>query len=81
MCLRQHIDKPTHEDGHTLDLIITQDTDDLIYGTPHTHRPISDHCSIFKSQLTTFNSQERYISENLNKLILRHLGRTFAEVT
>ena len=46
MCLTQHLDKQTHEDGHILDLIITQDTDDLIYGTPYLDRFISDHCPI-----------------------------------
>ena len=32
--LTQHVAKPTHEHGHTLDLVITRELDNLICGRP-----------------------------------------------
>ena len=46
MGLEQHIDKPTHISGHTLDLIITQCLDSLLCVKPLTDYLISDHFTV-----------------------------------
>ena len=47
--LQQHVTHPTHIHGHTLDLIITRQSDQLIKSTPRVDRFISDHASILCS--------------------------------
>ena len=41
--LKQHVDVPTHKNGHTLDLLITRETDDLISDISVHHDLPSDH--------------------------------------
>ena len=43
MGLKQHVLQPTHELGHTLDLIITRISDNIIAGRPYTGEVFSDH--------------------------------------
>ena len=42
--------RPNHLSGHTLDLIITRSSDDIVLASPKTTFPISDHfiiqCSV-----------------------------------
>ena len=38
MGLQQHVNEPTHESGHTLDLIITRQCDSLLANIPVTDR-------------------------------------------
>ena len=42
----QHVDVSTHTHGHTLDLIISRSSDDLIVGKPWTDSLVSDHMSV-----------------------------------
>ena len=49
--LIQHVNIPTHQSGHTLDLIITRNSDDIILSNPYSGDYISDHCFI-TTQLT-----------------------------
>ena len=42
----QHVNKPTHRSGHTLDLIITRQCDFVLASAPTTDYFLSDHCSI-----------------------------------
>ena len=44
--LRQHVVSPTQVCGHTLDLIITRQSDQIIRFTPKVDRYISDHASV-----------------------------------
>ena len=44
--LRQHVSQPTHVHGHTLDLIITRWSVQIIQDSPQTDRFISDHASL-----------------------------------
>ena len=44
--LVQHIHNPTHEKGHTLDLIITRSSDRIISSRPVADELFSDHFSI-----------------------------------
>ena len=48
--LSQHVSGPTHQSGHTLDLIITRSSDDVVFASHKAIFPISDHfiiqCSI-----------------------------------
>ena len=44
--LVQHVTEPTHEDGHTLDLIITRCSDGILSAPPIVGRFISDHASV-----------------------------------
>ena len=39
--LSQHVSGPTHLSGHTLDLIITRSSDDIVLASPKTTSPIS----------------------------------------
>ena len=41
--LQQHVTSPTHKHYHTLDLIITRQSDQLLGNTPRISRYISDH--------------------------------------
>ena len=47
MGLKQHVLQPTHELGHTLDLIITLISDIIIAGRPYTGELFSDHFPVF----------------------------------
>ena len=49
--LRQHVSQPTHFHGHTLDLIITRWSDQIIQDSTQTDRFISDHVSLLCKQL------------------------------
>lgn len=44
--LRQHINQSTHIHGHTLDLIITRSSENILKGPPCVDRYLSDHGSI-----------------------------------
>ena len=44
--LEQHVDQPTHREGHTLDLLITRMSESLIASTPVVDQFISDHAAV-----------------------------------
>ena len=46
MGLVQHVKRPTHIHGHTLDLIITRQSDDIVADEPLPERFISDHAAV-----------------------------------
>ena len=46
MSLTQHVVEPTHEYGHTLDLVITRESDNLICGRPAPDILFSDHLAL-----------------------------------
>ncbi|XP_078363787.1 uncharacterized protein LOC144648005 [Oculina patagonica] len=46
MSLSQHVTEPTHELGHTLDLVITRKSDNLISGRPAPDILFSDHLAL-----------------------------------
>ena len=46
MALKQHVCIPTQHHGHTLDLIITRDSDNLITDLPVTDTFLSDHATV-----------------------------------
>ena len=46
MSLTQHVAEPTHELGHTLDLVITRKSDNLISGRPAPDILFSDHLAL-----------------------------------
>ena len=46
MGLVQHVKRPTHIHGHTLDLIITRQADDIVDGEPLPERYFSDHAAV-----------------------------------
>ena len=46
MSLTQHVAEPTHEHGHTLDLVITRESDNLICGRPAPGILFSDHLAL-----------------------------------
>ena len=46
MGLEQHVDKPTHFSGHTLDLIITRCSDSLLFAKPIADYLFSDHTTV-----------------------------------
>lgn len=47
--LQQHVTSPTHKHDHTLDLIITRQSDQLLGNTPRISRYISDHATVLCS--------------------------------
>ena len=47
--LEQHVDKPTHEHGHILDLVITRQVDGILSGLPVVDRMFSDHLSVLST--------------------------------
>ena len=46
MGLQQHVNEPTHESGHTLDLIITRQCDSLLANIPVNDCLFSDHSTL-----------------------------------
>ena len=46
MSLTQHVAEPTHEYDHTLDLVITRESDNLICGRPAPDILCSDHLTL-----------------------------------
>ena len=46
MSLTQHVVEPTYEYGHTLDLVITRESDNLICGRPAPDILYSDHLTL-----------------------------------
>ena len=52
--LTNHVQMPTHTGGHTLDLLITREHDDIIIHPIEARSFISDHCFIYAK--TTFKS-------------------------
>ena len=46
MGLNQHVKGSTHEGGHTLDLVITREHDDVIKSAPVIDRFMSDHAAV-----------------------------------
>ena len=44
--LINHVWQPTHVAGHTLDLIITRNNNEISLDSPHTSSFISDHCFV-----------------------------------
>ncbi len=44
--LSQHIHEPTHQSGHTLDLLITRSSESILFGNPVVDFRISDHDTI-----------------------------------
>ena len=53
MGLCQHVTHPTHELGHTIDLIITRQLDSIICGSPVTDHLFSDHISVLTTLRAT----------------------------
>jgi endonuclease/exonuclease/phosphatase family metal-dependent hydrolase len=47
--LKQHISFPTHDSGHTLDLIITRATSSFVSSSSSSFTPISDHLLILSN--------------------------------
>ena len=48
-CLQQHVEGPNHIHGHTLDLVITRQSDQIVRSTPRVDRYLSDHASVLRS--------------------------------
>ena len=72
--LVQHVQGPTHQSGHTLDLIITREDDRLILSPPVDDIYISDHVSlIFSMQLSKpFPEIKRVAYRKINKIDINH---------
>ena len=74
-CLQQHVEGPTHIHGHTLDLIITRQSDQIIQSAPCVDWYLSDHASVLCSlrgrkpplNITTV-SYRKWKSVNLDSL-------------
>ena len=47
--LQQHVASPTHKHDHTLDLILSRQSDQLLGNTPHISRYFSDHATVLCS--------------------------------
>ena len=64
MALTQHVRTPTHESGHTLDLIITRELDNIVLTTPITDCFMSDHCMVLckltDKRLSLLTKEVRY---------------------
>ena len=67
MDLQQHANTPTHESGHTLDLIITRQCDALVKDPPVSDCHISDHWSLT-------------CRLNLDKSIITRKTKTFKKI-
>ena len=50
---RQHVQEPTHESGHTLDLVITRQYETVLDSPPFTDRLFSDYLSVMCNLKTT----------------------------
>ena len=79
MNLEQHVHCPTHQHGHTLDLIITRQSDSIIDSSPVPDYMISDHISLLcnlsfvKLPLPVKNTAYRKIKAIDTKLLTSEL--------
>ena len=67
MGLMQHVKRPTHEKGHTLDLIITRQCDNIVATEPLAERYFSDHAAII-CELTIIRSKQSVKHAEYRKL-------------
>ena len=73
MSLTQHVAEPTHEHGHTLDLVITRESDNLICGRPAPDILFSDHLVLlFKLKTARPPLQVGHVSFRKLRSIDRH---------
>ena len=56
--LCQHVTQLTHELGHTIDLIITRQSDSIIHGSPTTDQLFSDHLTTLRVTKPAITSKE-----------------------
>ena len=67
MGLVQHVNNPTHQRGHILDLIITREVDSLVHKPPISDCFLSDHCTVLCNlsllKPSSVNSKRDFISE------------------
>ena len=72
--LRQHVHEPTHKDGHTLDVIISRTSDELISnvavlnGLPSDHKPVKCLVDVRKPAPV----KVKVCSRNLRSIDLNH---------
>ena len=59
MGLQQHVVTPTHESGHTLDLIITRQCDSVLSSVPVSDYFLSDHCSLLCDLVVSLRTGSR----------------------
>ena len=72
-CLEQHVVGPTHVDGHTLDLIITRQSDNIIDNIPKIDCFLSDHAAI----LCSLRSDKPSLSaKNVSYRLLKSIDMT-----
>ena len=67
MGLMQHVKRPTHEKGHTLDFIITRQCDNTVATEPLPERYFSDHAAVI-CELTTTRSKQSVKHAEYRKL-------------
>ena len=58
MGLQQHVKRPTHIHGHTLDLLITRQSDVIIAKEPEIERYFSDHAVVLCDLRTAVSASE-----------------------
>ena len=66
--LTQHISFPTHDPGHTLDLLITRSTSTLLHSVDHTFSPISDHNVILSTLTIPTKSRSPRITKQIRAI-------------
>jgi hypothetical protein len=66
--LSQHITFPTHDSGHTLDLLITRSTSTLVSSFDQAYSPISDHRIILSSLSIPTQSRSPRITKQIRPI-------------
>ena len=66
--LVQHVSFPTHVDGHTLDLIISRSSSNLVSSVCHTFPALSDHHAILATLSISHHSRPTRITKSVRSL-------------
>ena len=79
--LQQHITEPTQIQGHTLDLVITPSSDDILNKVPLVDRFISDHASVCRTLLPDrpYVTTKKVAYRKLKSVDLESLSRDLSD--
>lgn len=69
--LKQHVDEPTHEKGHILDLVITSTSDHFVSSVDIEHDSYSDHSIIL---LSLCHKKPQRLTKTITTRKLRHVN-------
>ena len=77
--LKQHVNTPTHDAGHTLDLLITDNSDDFVSSISTNHSLPSDHAAVkcLVNVIRPPAQKKKFCTRKIRSIDYLHLKQTF----